>query len=63
MHMYLNELHAAILPNPLFFRSALPFSGDYHPQRGGMPLHDPVAINCKKGSSTENQGPDVKYMG
>ena len=29
---------------------------------GGMPLHDAVGINCKKGATTENQGPDVKYM-
>ena len=28
-----------------------------------MTLHDVVEINCKKGSTTENQGTDVKYMG
>ena len=31
--------------------------------RGGMPLHDTVGINCKKGATTENQGSGVKYMG
>ena len=31
--------------------------------RGGMPLHDAVGINCKKGAITENQGSGVKYMG
>ena len=31
--------------------------------RGGMPLHDAVGINCKKGATTDNQGADVKYMG
>ena len=39
------------------------YSGGYHMERGGMPLHDVVGINCKKGSTTENQGSAVKYMG
>ena len=30
-------------------------------ERGGMPLHDAVGINSKKGSTTENQSADVKY--
>ena len=46
----------------MFFRPALPCSGGYHLQRGGMPLHDAVGINCKKGATTEYQGADVKYM-
>ena len=29
---------------------------------GGMPLHDVVGINCKKGATTENQGSAVKYI-
>ena len=30
----------------------------------GMPLHDAVGINCKKGRNyTENQGSAVKYIG
>ena len=37
-------------------------SGGYHPEKGGMPLHDGVEINCKKGATTENQGAGVKYM-
>ena len=48
---------------PLFFRTALPCSGGYHMDRGGMKLHDAVWINCKKGSTSENQGSGVKYMG
>ena len=32
-------------------------------ERGGMPLHYGVGINCKKGATTENQGSGVKYMG
>ena len=48
---------------PVFFRAALLCSGGYHQVRGGMPLHDAVEINCKKGATTENTGADVKYMG
>ena len=44
----------------VFFRIAVPCSGGYHLERGGMPLHDAVGINCTKG---ENQGAGVKYMG
>ena len=32
-------------------------------ERGEMPLHDAVGINCKKGTTSENQGSGVKYMG
>ena len=28
-----------------------------------MLLHDAIGINCKKGTTTENQGADVKFMG
>ena len=51
------------LLDTVFFRTALPSSGGYHMERGGMPLHDAVGINCKNGATTENQGPGVKYMG
>ena len=37
--------------------------GGYHMERGGMPLHDAVGINCKKGATNENQDSAVKYMG
>ena len=47
----------------VFFRTAPPCSGGYHLERGGMPLHDAVGINCKQGATTENQGAVVKYMG
>ena len=33
----------------VFFRNALPCSGGYHMERGGMPLHDAVGLNCKNG--------------
>ena len=39
----------------VFFLTALPCSGVYHMERGG--------INCIKGATTENQGSGVKYMG
>ena len=50
------------LLGPLFFRTVLPCSGGYHLGRSGMPLHDVVGINCKKGSTTAYQGADVKYI-
>ena len=39
----------------MFFRTARPWSGGYHPERGGMTLHDAVEINCENGATTENQ--------
>ena len=47
----------------VFFRTALQCSGGYHLERGEMPLHDEVGINCEKGATTKYQGADVKYMG
>ena len=41
---------------PVFFQTTLPCSGGYHLEKGGMPLHDAVKINCKNGATTENQG-------
>ena len=61
--MKLNEFHAAFLLGTVFFRTALPCSGGYLMERGGMPLQDAVGINCKKGATTENQGSGVKYIG
>ena len=79
IYLILNELNSfikvyqwdhAILPfacpfllGTVFFRIALPCSGGYHMERGGMPLHDAVGINCKNGANTENQRIGVKYMG
>ena len=60
VHMKLNEFHAAILLCSVFFRTALPCSGGYHLERGGMPLHDAVGINHRNGETTENQGAGVK---
>ena len=51
------------LLGPVFFWTALPCSGGYHLERGGIPLHDAVGINCKKVATTVNQGSGVKYMG
>ena len=47
----------------VFVRTVLSCSGGYHLERGVIPLHDAVGINCEKGSTTENKGVDVKYMG
>ena len=38
----------AILLGSEFVRTALQCSGGYHLERGWMPLHDAVRINCKK---------------
>ena len=46
----------------VFFLTALPCSGGYDLDRGLMPLHGSVLINCKKCETTENQGTGVKYM-
>ena len=51
------------LLGPMFFRTALPCFDGYHMERGVMPLHDVVGLNCKNGATTENQGSAVKYMG
>ena len=52
-----------VLLGPVFFRTALPCSGGYHLEWGGMLLHDAVEITSKNGTTTENQGAGVKYMG
>ena len=51
------------LLGPVFFRTALPCSGGYHLERGGMPFHDAVGASCEKGTTTKNKGAGVKYMG
>ena len=51
------------LLGPVFFRAALPCSGFYHLETGGMPLLDAARTNCNKGATTENRGTGVKYMG
>ena len=39
------EKEYTFLLGTVFFRTALPCSGGYHLERGGMPLHDAVVIN------------------
>ena len=51
------------LLDPVFFRTALPCSGGYYLERGGMPLHDAVGIYCEKGVTTKNYGSNVKHVG
>ena len=60
---YVTECVSVSVACSVFIRTALPCSGDYHMDQGGMPLHDSVGINCKKGTTTENQGEGVKHMG
>ena len=63
VHMQLNAFHAAISAWPCVLSDRPLCSGGYHLERGGMPLHDAVGINCKKGATTEHQDSAVKYMG
>ena len=46
VRMQLIEFHAAIFAFPGVIPTALPCSGGDHLERGGMPLHDAVGINC-----------------
>ena len=57
------SLTRPFLLDAVFFGTALLCSGGSHMERGGMPLHDAVVINCKKGATTEHQDSAVKYMG
>ena len=57
-----NEFNAATFAWHCVLSAALPCYGGYHMEREGMPLHDAVGINCKKGATTYNQGSGVKYM-
>ena len=41
------------LLDTVFFQTTLPCSGGYHMERGLMPLHDALLINCKKDATTE----------
>ena len=49
----------------VFFRTALPCSGGYHLERGGMPLHDAIGINCKRAKllNTKAQMSSIWAMG
>ena len=39
----------SLLIGTVFLRTTLPCSGGYHLERDGMPLHDAVRVNCRKG--------------
>ena len=56
------SLMRRFLFGPVFIRTTLPCSDDYHLERGGMPLQDEVGIICKSGAITENQGTDIRYV-
>ena len=46
----------SFLLSDMFFLTALRCYGGYHLKRGGMPLHDAVGINCKKGELLKING-------
>ena len=56
------EFHAAILLGTVFFRTALPCSGGYHMEMGGMPLQDAVGITVKRARLLKIKA-GVNYMG
>ena len=35
---------------------------DYHMERGGMPLHDVVGVNCERDVTIENRGARAWYI-
>ena len=47
------EFHAAIFACPCVLLDRPPVLWGYHLERGGMPLHDALGINYKKGSTTD----------
>ena len=57
-----DEVETTLIFNRVLSDSPPPYFGGYRLERGGMPLHDAVGINCKKGATAENQGADVKYI-
>ena len=48
-----DDFQAAVFANHCVLRTPLPCSGGYHLERGRIPLHDAVGINCKNGETTE----------
>ena len=56
----MNEFNAAIFAWPCVGPSSHALV-DYHLERGGMPLHDVVGVNCKRDAATENQGTGAWY--
>ena len=42
------SLTCPFLLGTVFFQTTFPCCGGYDMERGGMPLHDAVGINCKK---------------
>ena len=53
-----DEFHEAIFALPCVLSDCPPLRW-----RLWMPLHDAIRINCKKVTTTENQGTNVKYVG
>ena len=49
MHVLMIKFHRTVLLSSSVFRTALPRSGAYHLDRGGMQLHDAVLVHCRKG--------------
>ena len=48
---------------PRSFRPSFRVLVDYHLDRGGMPLHETIGVNCKRVATSDNQGAGAWYMG
>ena len=57
------EFNADIFAWPCVLSKRPERLGRLSPEEGGMPLHDAVGVNCKKGSTTKNHGAGAWYMG
>ena len=63
LHLWMINFNAAIFHMSLHSLRLPSFAlMNYHLERGGMPLYDADGINCKKGTTTENQDTGAGYM-
>ena len=63
VHLSQNEFHAVIFAWPCVLSDLPPVLWWLSPGEGGIALHHAVGINCKKGTTTENQGSDCQVHG
>ena len=63
VHIEFIAIDVAIFTRSMFFGPPLRSLVDYNMERGGMPLHHTVGVNCINGATTENQGSSARCMG
>ena len=57
------QFNVSIFAWPCVLSVAVPRSGGYHLEMGGMSLQDTVGVNRKNGATTETHGAGAWYMG